>query len=166
MAEDATALPYSQQVDGDRGNVMDGEYVGEMRFSPFSYSGSPAAGTTIPLIRLPGGKVRIIPELSYISFSDDFATNADGHLGHQAYVNADGDSVAADDNEWIDNADIGGGAVAGPWTTLFATGAGGTTGQIQAIYDAQDGLVIEVLVDTEAGTSATITGWVVWCNVP
>ena len=168
MAELATALPYSQQVDGNLGFSMDGLYIADLKFTPFTFTvASIAAGDTIPLVTIPGGKIRVVPELSFISVSNTFNAGADGHLGHQQFTNHDQTVVPADPNHWIDNADIGGAAVSGAWTAALGTAAAGSVGQGHAIYDAAEGLTIEVLVDVAASSAAsTITGWVAWSHVP
>lgn len=132
----------------------------------FSYTHASGAGTgEINLLALPPGKYRIYPSLSFLATSQ-FAANADVHLGHRAYHNADGTAVAADDDEWVANGDAGGGALSGPWSGGFETGVGGTTSAAAADYDAADGLTIYVMVDTgNIEDDDTITGWIAYTKL-
>jgi hypothetical protein len=135
-------------------------------FDNFSYTHAAGAGTgEINLLKLPPGKYHIYPELSFISFSQ-FGANADAHLGHRAYHNADGTAVVADDNEWIDNGDVGGAARSGPWTGGFETGVNGTTSAAHADYDAADGLTIYLMIDTgDIEDTDTVSGWIAYTKL-
>lgn len=159
-----SATPYSSQVDPTQGNVAQGENVGaRLILAPFSYTHAAGAGTgEVNLIQLPPGRIHIYPELSQLVTSQ-FATSADFHLGHRAYTQEDGTTVVEDDNEWIDNGDVAAGALSGPWTTFFATGAGGTVGKTHAVYDAASGLIIFALIDAgNIEDTDTIAGWVAY----
>lgn len=89
-----------------------------------------AAGTgTAQMIRLPAGRKLIFPDLCRIICPIGTATS-DLHVGHTAYTEPDGTAVAADDNAFADNLDVGGAAIdaafslpAGAYFEMDSTGA-------------------------------------------
>ncbi len=113
-----------------------------------TYTAAAAAGSTggalyIDFPRLLAGKVVIYPHLSYLR-SDDMSANADLHLGHRAYTDSTQTVIPEDDNEWLDNVDSGGGAIAAAISAVtgFVAGTQGFE------YDAQGGLRIFITIDT------------------
>jgi hypothetical protein len=170
-----SATPYANQVDGDRGYAAGAEYSGNMlRILPFTWTHTATEGSgtgEINLCKLPAGKVLVIPQLSYLSTSD-MAASADLHLGHRAYTDpsetSDTTAVAEDNNEWIDNADSGGGALEGFWTGV-ASGSeyAGSVGASATVYHTREGLTIYVDIDTgDIESGDTITGYVAFVCVP
>lgn len=135
------------------------EVTATLRVGYFSYTHLAAAGAgtgEVNLIRLPPGRVRIFSDLSR-HVTSQFAVNADLHLGFRAYTEPDGDAVAEDDNAFLDNADVGGGALDAAWV-LPAAGS-------QAFITPL-GLIIYAMIDTgNIETDDTIEGWVVWGGV-
>lgn len=125
----------------------------KMNYARFSYTHAAGAGTgEINLVKLPAGEIMIYPSLSRIN-SSQFATNADLHLGHRAYVQKDGTAVVEDDNEFLDNADAGGGAIG----SAFLLPASPT------VYDTKEGLEVYAMVDTaNIEDGDTIDGWVAY----
>src|SRR3990172_9848375 len=90
--------------------------IGKVHIARFSYVHSAGAGTgEVNLIELPAGKITIYPDLSRI-VTTAFAATADLHLGYRAYTDSAGVAVVADDNAFLDNADVGGGALDQAWT--------------------------------------------------
>lgn len=107
------------------------------------------AGTSIAggevLFTLPPGRILLFPHISYVSATAGVST-ADLHIGHGAYVQQDGTAVGADDNEWTDNMDVGGGVVNQPFT---GTGTA-LSGVFAALpYNSKAGIPVTMLVDTE-----------------
>lgn len=101
------------------------------------YTHTAGAGTgEVNLFTLPAGRIRIYPDLCRIVTSQ-FGAAADLHIGHREYVNEAGTTVVEDDNEWLDNADAGGGA-------LDAVLTDGTTNNV---YDSQEGIVVYAMID-------------------
>lgn len=151
------------------GRIDDGVIPFNADFGVIDVSTLPGAVARVALVILPPGRYAIFPALSFISTTDTFAATADGHLGHGPYVQADGTVVARDDDEWINNADIGAGALSGAWSDSPASFATAYTGDVNAdwaIYDAADGLVIEYMFDTaDSEASTVIRGWVVVKNL-
>ena len=125
----------------DYQNKKQGIYDGGLRCAYAKYTCTTAGVGTIDLLTLPPGRIMIHNDISRILSSDDFVTNADLHLGHAAYVNQAGTAVVADDNEWFDNEDCGGGAID------KAFGAGVITTPISE-YNSQGGILVQAMVDT------------------
>jgi len=90
------------------------------------------------MLTLPAGRIRIYPDLCrYTASQQD--TDADLHIGHRAYVNEAGTAVAEDDNEWLDSADVAGGALDA------VIGDGGTT---LNQYESRSGIIVYMMIDT------------------
>lgn len=103
------------------------------------------AGTgTAKMFRLPAGKVRVFPDLCRVVCPVGTAT-ADLHIGTAAYTKEDGSAGAADDNAFADNLDVGGGALDQAWTAP-------AVGYLD--LDSQNGIDVEVLIDTASGPAA------------
>lgn len=120
-----------------------GDVQGSLYVADVTYTHAAGAGTgEINLVKLPAGRVKVFPRLSRLR-STDMAANADLHLGHRAYTNFDGTAVAEDDDEWIADADAGGGALNDFWASIT-----GATGVEAAEYETRDGLEIFVTIDS------------------
>lgn len=94
------------------------------------------------LFTLPPGKLIILPRLSEI-ITTAFEATADLHLGYRSYRDENGLLVAEDDNAFMDNVDVGGGALAGVWASI--TGAVVTT---PYTIETVSGLTLFVMIDT------------------
>lgn len=156
----ASAEPYASQYGPNKANKKD--VALQLRATPFSYTHSLGAGTgEVNLVTLPAGKIRIFPQLSRFSASQ-FVATSDLHLGHRAYTDDDGDIVAQDDDEWMANVDVGGGAIA----EVFWSAVAGATLTTDAEYDTRDGFTIYAMIDTaNIENGDTIDGVVVWARV-
>lgn len=134
-----------------------------LKGKPFTYTHTAGAGTgEVNLLRLPPGRLTIFSQLSRIEATIMVAT-ADLHLGFRQYYEPDGDSVAEDDNAFLDNADVGGGAVSSVWLLPAVTAAAGP-GITQ--INSRNGLVIYAMVDTaNMEDTDTISGYVIWAQV-
>lgn len=98
-----------------------------------------AAGQgTAKMFRLPAGRVRIFPDLCRLVCPAGVATS-DLHIGHAAYVNEAGTAVAAADNAFADNLDVGAGALDQTWPLP-------TVGYLDV--HSRNGIDIEVMFDT------------------
>ena len=94
------------------------------------------------LFTLPPGRLIILPRLSQIN-TTQFEATADLHLGYRSYTDENGLTVAEDDNAFMDNVDVGGGALSGVWSAI--------TGVVTAEpYEIQtvNGLTLFVMIDT------------------
>lgn len=122
------------------------KWGGKMRASSASLTFTSAGVTgTAKLIRLPAGKLRVYTDLCRFVCPAGTAT-ADAHIGYAAYVSgATGLAVVADDNAFLDNSDIGGGAI----DTAFVLPAVGYFD-----FDSADGVDIELMIDTAASPAA------------
>lgn len=106
----------------------------------YTHLAAAGAGTgEINLLKLPAGKIRVYCAGSLVNASQ-YAANADLHIGYRAYTGSDGVAVAEDDNAFLDNADVGGGALAADPFTLPAAG--------YKDFDSQDGVIIFAMIDT------------------
>ena len=128
---------------------IDSDKQGNLHIYRFSYTHSGGAGVgTIPLRKLPAGKITIIPDLCRL-ITSAFAATSDIHLGHQAYVKRDGTTEAADDNEWLDNGDAASGV-----DVAWGLPA------VPVTIDSRDGVMLEAMVDTgNIEDGDTIDGW-------
>jgi hypothetical protein len=155
-----SAEPYASQHGANKANKKDAGLA--VFAAPFSYTHAAGAGTgEVNLITLTPGKIRVFPQLSRIAISQMVAT-ADFHLGHRAYYNSAGTLVPEDDDEFMANVDVGGGAIA-ETTWAAVTGATLTT---DAEYDTRDGLTIYAMIDTaNMEDGDTIDGVVFWGRV-
>ena len=162
MAQIDTAEPYASQISATVAGAEATVAGAGLQVANFTYTQVAAGQDDFSLVTLPAGKVRVYPTLSYISIPD-MTASADFHLGHRAYTQSDGTAVAEDDNEWMDNVDSGGGAVAALWS--------GVTGFVSATilaneYDTVEGLTIFGMVDTaNMDASDVLQGFVVWSRV-
>lgn len=131
---------------------IDSSNQGKMNYLYFSYTHSGGAGTgTIPLRKLPAGKIKVFPSLSRC-ITSAFAATSDIHIGHQAYVKPDGTTEAADDNEWLDNGDAASGI-----DVAFGLPA------LPTEYNSRDGIMVEAMVDTaNIEDTDTIHGWIAY----
>ncbi len=101
-----------------------------------------AAGTGIAeLLTLPAGRIIIHNHLSRMVGSDDGQTNANVSIGHAAYTQQDGTAVILDIDEWVNDADYGGGVTDIVFDILLPTIPFGE-------YNSRDGIVVTMTVDT------------------
>lgn len=156
----AAAEPYASQYGAYKANKKD--VALQLRATPFSYTHVAGAGTgEVNLFTIPAGKIRIFPQLSRISMSQMVAT-ADFHLGHRQYHTDDGTLVPQDDDEFIANADVGGGVIAE--TTWSAVPGATLTTDME--YDTRDGFTVYAMIDTaNMENGDTIDGVCVWSRV-
>ena len=162
MATINTAEPYASQIGNTTAGAESTLAGADLKVANFTYTQVAAGQDDFSLVTLPAGKIRVYPTLSYISIPD-MTASADFHLGHRAYTQSDGTAVAEDDNEWMDNVDSGGGAVANIWSSV--------TGFVSATiltneYDTVEGLTIYGMVDTaNMDASDVLSGFVVYSHV-
>lgn len=125
----------------------------QMRYAYYDYTHSAGAGVgEINLCDLPPGKIKVYPTLSRFVASAMVAT-ADAHVGHRAYTQPDETVVAEDNNEWLDNVDVGGGAV----DIAYALPA------VPTNYNSVGGVTVYCEIDTaNIEDTDTITGWVAY----
>ena len=136
----------SKQVTGEYPSSMDVEGRLHVMHAKFTQTATTIGQAILececpPLLM---GKVAVYPHLSWLR-ADDADVNANLSIGYRAYTNSSGVVVVADDDYWIVDADVGGGALQGAWSAI--TGVS-TAGAQPAIFDAQDGLKIVITVDT------------------
>ena len=127
-----------------------GEYL---RVSPFFYDQEEAAETdlTIELLRLPAGKIEVYPTLSRLK-ADDMIATADLSLGHAAYINPDGITVAADLVKWASALDVGGGVIDAAFV-----------GSDPQVFNSTAGVLVKALVAVaNIDLDDEIQGWVAW----
>ena len=130
------------------GDKPENHYMGgHLRYYRDSYTFTAAAGATAHTIYfapLPAGRIIVIPHLSKL-IADDADATADLHMGYDSYVRYDTVTVAADDNFWLDNVDIGAGAVNAVLTAVTGVTAAGA---LPAEFNTLKGLTPTLMVDT------------------
>ena len=121
-----------------------------MRFAYGKYTCAEAGVGEINMFKLPAGRIRFYPDLSWL-ISSDMSANADLHIGHRAYVNEDGTVVAEDDNEWANDLDAGGGALDQDVDSVVTS---------PTLYNSQDGIIVYITLDTgDIDLTDTIELW-------
>jgi hypothetical protein len=112
--------------------------VGKYTFTAAGDSG------TIQMIRMPAGRLRILGGLSKVVCPVGTAT-ANLSIGHGEYKDINGTVVAADDDEFLDAADVGGGAI----DSAFLVSAYADTVADGVEFYTQEGFDITATFDTE-----------------
>jgi len=136
-----------QRVDGSEWGGALKASIGLLTFT--------AAGTgTAKMITLPAGRKIIFPYLSQV-FCPAGTSTSDLHVGYSAYVTPAGLAVNADDNAFLDNADLG----AEVDTVLLLPDAD------YFILDSVRSVDIEVLIDTaNSPASGELSLKIVWAQ--
>lgn len=118
----------------------------------YTYAAAGAIGDVITFPKLLAGRVVVYPMMSWIR-ADDADTNAVLALGHNAYVNRAGTTVAANTAYWMTAVAVGAGNIQGLWPAITGiTTAGARPGE----FDAQDGLEIVMTISTAAANSTDV----------
>ena len=136
----ATTTQYSTEYDQAyvtaSGNLQTNEMAGRVRVAFFTaaQSGAGDAGSSVALVKLPAGKVRLLAAQSkaYVNWTTGSATL---DLGWDAYTDIDGAAVAADANGIDDGVDVDTAGFQTFGSALTATG--GTK-----VFESQSGVVI------------------------
>ena len=120
----------------------------------FSYTHALGAGTgEVNLIWLPPGRITIFNTASLIRASQMVST-ADLHVGFRAYTDPVAGAVVVDDNAFLDNADVGGGAIDSAFLLPAAPAA-------WQVFNTEGGLIIYAMIDTaNMEDGDTINGFV------
>lgn len=138
------SVQYAKYAGVPRSMVDSADWGSKLRYA-FGKLTFTAAGTgAAKMVRLPGGKVRVITDLSRIVCPAGTAT-ADLHVGYAAYEDAAGVTQVADDNAFADNLDVGAGAI----DAAFSLPADGFLE-----FDSRDGVDIEIMFDTANSPAA------------
>jgi len=122
----------------------------------FTNAAQVADGSIVKLAKLPPGRIRVFPGLSYITISALGASRT-VNLGHAAYTGIDGVEVAADPDEFWSAVDCSA-AVSADF--VEASGVDIAKGHL---FQSQDGVVIEATV--AGGTldaAETMDGFIVF----
>lgn len=149
----ASSNEYAEQIAGK----THGHYLANGR-AQFTYTHALGAGTgEINLIRLPPGLVTVFNNASLIRASQMVST-ADLHVGYRAYTNPVTGAVAADDNAFLDNADVGGGAIDSALLLPAAPAA-------FLRFHSTTGIVIYAMIDTaNIEDGDTINGYIAYSS--
>lgn len=130
---------------------------GRMRMKYFSFTQGAAAGDAASfqqLQKLPPGRVRVFPRMSYIAWSA-FGAARTLNIGYQAHTDDNGDAVAAAADTLDDGRDVSsaGGDYLGD----------GTNGVDTILFNSQDGVVIEATnIGGTIPAAATLEGWIAY----
>jgi len=111
---------------GDAAGRLQPADIGNVKLAYFKHTqtGAGNAGSTVDLIRLPAGRVRVVGHLSRVAFSA-FGASRTLDVGHKAAAQPDGTAIAADADVFAAaiNVASAGGAALGSF--LLAETAGG-----------------------------------------
>jgi hypothetical protein len=125
------------------------------RLGPYTHAAGAGIGE-INLVKLPPGRIMVLPALSRI-VSSAMVSTADLHIGVRAYTEEDGDAVSEDDNMFLDNADAG--------SAINTTFNPAAAGDLQ-VLDSQEGVIVFAMVDTaNIEDTDTIDGWVAYVRL-
>jgi len=125
------------------------DWDGKLKFAHGKLTFTGAGTGTAKMLTLPPGRKVILPYLSRFICPAGTAT-ADAHVGYTAYTEPDGTAKVADDNAFLDNSDIGGGAIDTALAALTLTATAGSP----FIIDSKEPVDIEVMIDTAASPAA------------
>jgi hypothetical protein len=102
---------YTQYQSEPVEQVKSPDWDGKLSVSVGKLTFTAAGQGAAQMVLLPAGRKIIFPDLCRI-ICPQGATDADLHVGHGAYTDAEsGDAVNADDNAFADNLDLGGAAI-------------------------------------------------------
>jgi hypothetical protein len=127
---------------------------GKLRVAYFDYtqSGAGDAGSTVELVKLPAGRIRVIGALSKIKFSA-FGASRVLDIGYKAHTDIAGDAVAADDDFFATDVDV----------SSAGSGVLNEAGLEVKLFQSRDGVTVNCTV--AGGTipdGATLLGYVVF----
>lgn len=128
---------------------------GRLRIAYFSHTfGDGDAGSSVELVRLPPGKIRLLSHLSYLEAAS-VAASQTVDVGWDAYTDLDGTAVAADTDGILNGGDID--------TTAninLANVATLTAGM--KVFESQDGISIRATMVGAVVAAETIEGAIVY----
>ena len=129
-----------------------------LQFFNFSYTHGAGAGVgEVNLRQLPPGKWQIVCAKSRVQTDAAFVATSDLHVGFRACQDQYGRALAADDNAFANNLDVGAGAV----DTAFAMPAGDYPGITEPILQSPTGVIIYAMIDTaNIQDTNQINGWI------
>nr|VFK58894.1 MAG: hypothetical protein BECKUNK1418G_GA0071005_100538 [Candidatus Kentron sp. UNK]VFK68617.1 MAG: hypothetical protein BECKUNK1418H_GA0071006_100438 [Candidatus Kentron sp. UNK] len=136
------------------------EENGRVRASVFEFTqdGAGDAGSTVALIRLPAGRVRILSHLSVIRCSA-FGAGATLDVGYAAHENFKGDAVPADPDAIADGIDVSAAA------QLSLGGIGAGVAGPSVLAPSRDRVIILATCQGAAiPDGATLTGVICYVN--
>lgn len=130
---------------------------GRMRISYFSHTQAVTGAvlSTVELVTLPAGNVRLLGLLSAIRHNWTIAT-VDMDVGWKAYTGLDGVTVAADDDGLDADIDVESAGIITVGSVLAANAN-------QKVFQSKDGVVIELKAQAVGITVGdTVEGYLVW----
>jgi len=129
---------------------------GRLRIAFFSFtqSGAGDAGSSVEIARLPPGKCRILGSLCNVEAAVA-AASATVDIGWDAFVDLDGEAVAADTDGLLDGGDI-------DTTANIDLTTPGTNVAATKTFESRDGVSIRATVVTAIADTETIDGYLVY----
>jgi hypothetical protein len=132
---------------------------GRLKIVRFSYTqaGAGDATSTVELVKLPRGRLRVIGTLSRIAFSA-FGSSRVLDIGWQAYEDFGGTAVAADDNGIDDDINVASAGAAALGNALTAT---------DDTLEIESNTGVTIFATVTGGTipdGATLTGYIVYAK--
>lgn len=136
-------------------NNSTAESHGRVRIAYFNHvqDGAGDAGSSVALVKLPAGRVRLMlpGSAAYVNWTTASATL---DLGWDAYVNREGDAVVADPDGLVDGLDV---ETAG-YKTLTPVAALAASGGTK-VFESQGGVVIRATSPGAIATGDDLVGY-------
>lgn len=154
----STQLTNAEAVPVVRTHSLD--LAGKLRVAYFDFTqdGAGDVNSTIDLVKLPPGRVRVFPALSFVSVSALGAART-LDIGYAAYTDIAGDAVAAVEDFFWSAVDVSTAVIADlveATTTDLATGK---------IFQSQGGVTIQAKVEGDGiDDGETISGYIVFSS--
>jgi len=139
-----SSTQYALQV-GAKAEVAD--IHAPIRYAYGTWTAAAAGVGEVNMFKLPAGRIRFFPDLSWLIIGDTGQATCNLSIGHRAYVNEDGTAVAEDFDEWALNLDVGGSALDQDVDSIVTS---------PTLMNSQDGIVVFVTFDTADIDAASV----------
>lgn len=121
------------------------DWRGKARQISFDFAQGAAAGdanSTVDLVKLPAGRVKVRMDLSQL-YNSAFGASRTLDVGWLAYEDIEGDTIAADADGLIDGADV---AAAGLATSAELASGNGLGNLVEKTFESKAGVTLQAIV--------------------
>jgi hypothetical protein len=142
-----TSPEYKKVTDPRTNGYLDATYFRDIQVIPFTFTQSAAAGdaaSTMDLVILQKGRYVILPRLSQVHW-DAFGASRVLDIGHAAYTNEAGATVAANTNRFDDDINVSSAGKAAMGSSLAIADAAGISINVGGVSDT-DGFIVRATV--------------------